>query len=87
MHLMDAAIKAMTGRGHGGIINVASVAAFTPRGAYSAAQGVAGEHSRWANWHYAGSGVTVTAMCPGFVRPSSISAATWTSPASRDGCG
>ena len=36
MHLMDAAIKAMTGRGHGEIVNVASVAAFTPRGTYSA---------------------------------------------------
>lgn len=30
MHLMDAAIKAMTPRGHGGIVNVTSVAAFTP---------------------------------------------------------
>lgn len=68
MHLMDAAIKAMTGRGHGGIINVASVAAFTPRGAYSAHKAWLVNLSRWANWQYADSGVTVTAMCPGFVR-------------------
>ena len=68
MHLMDAAIKAMSGRGHGGIINVASVAAFTPRGAYSAHKAWLVNLSQWANWHYAGSGVTVTAMCPGFVR-------------------
>ncbi|MFL6089029.1 MAG: SDR family NAD(P)-dependent oxidoreductase [Aeromicrobium sp.] len=68
MHLMDAAIKAMTGRGHGGIINVASVAAFTPRGAYSAHKAWLVNLSRWANWQYADAGVTVTAMCPGFVR-------------------
>lgn len=68
MHLMDAAIKVMTGRGHGGIINVASVAAFTPRGVYSAHKAWLVNISRWANWHYGGSGVTVTAMCPGFVR-------------------
>lgn len=68
MHLMDAAIKAMTGRGHGAIINVASVAAFTPRGTYSAHKAWLVNLSRWANWHYAGSGITVTAMCPGFVR-------------------
>lgn len=68
MHLMDAAIKAMTGRGHGGIINVASVAAFTPRGAYSAHKAWLVNISRWANWQYADAGVTVTAMCPGFVR-------------------
>ena len=67
MHLMDAAIKAMSGRGHGGIINVASVAAFMPRGAYSAHKAWLVNISRWANWHYASSGVTVTAMCPGFV--------------------
>jgi len=68
MHLMDAAIKAMAGRGHGGVINVASVAAFTPRGTYSAHKAWLVNLSQWANWHYASSGVTVTAMCPGFVR-------------------
>lgn len=75
MHLMDAAIKAMSGRASadgvsrrgGGIINVASVAAFMPRGAYSAHKAWLVNISRWANWHYASSGVTVTAMCPGFV--------------------
>lgn len=74
MHLMDAAIKAMSGRAGGwrsrrggGIINVASVAAFMPRGAYSAHKAWLVNISRWANWHYASSGVTVTAMCPGFV--------------------
>ena len=68
MHLMDAAIKAMTGRGHGEILNVASVAAFTPRGTYSAHKAWMVTLSRWANYQYADAGLTVMALCPGFVR-------------------
>lgn len=68
MHLMDAAIKSMTGRGHGGIINVASVAAFTPRGTYSAHKAWLVNISQWANIHYADAGITVQALCPGFTR-------------------
>jgi short-subunit dehydrogenase len=68
MHLMDAAIKAMSGRGHGEIVNVASVAAFTPRGTYSAHKAWMVNLSRWANYHYADAGITVMALCPGFVR-------------------
>jgi short-subunit dehydrogenase len=68
MHLMDAAIKTMAGRGGGGIINVASVAAFTPRGAYSAHKAWLVNLSRWANIHYADVNITVQALCPGFVR-------------------
>lgn len=68
MHLMDAAIKAMTGRGHGEIVNVASVAAFTPRGTYSAHKAWIVNLTRWAHLHYADAGVTVMALCPGFVR-------------------
>ncbi len=68
MHLMDAAIKSMSGRGHGGIINVASVAAFTPRGAYSAHKAWLVNISQWANIHYADVGITVQALCPGFTR-------------------
>lgn len=68
MHLMDAAIKSMTGRGHGGIINVASVAAFTPRGTYSAHKAWLVNLSQWANLHYRDAGLIVTALCPGFVR-------------------
>jgi len=68
MHLMDAAIKAMAGRGHGEIVNVASVAAFTPRGTYSAHKAWLVNLSRWANFQYADTGVTVMALCPGFVR-------------------
>jgi short-subunit dehydrogenase len=68
MHLMDAAIKAMAGRGRGEIVNVASVAAFTPRGTYSAHKAWLVNLSRWANFQYADTGVTVMALCPGFVR-------------------
>lgn len=52
-------------RGH--IINVASVAGFIPRGTYSAAKSWVITFSRWANLAYAGRGVHVTALCPGFV--------------------
>lgn len=68
MVLTDAAIKSMTGRGHGQIINVASVAAFTPRGTYSAHKMWIVSLSQWANLQYADAGVTVMALCPGFVR-------------------
>lgn len=68
MHLMDAALKSMSGRGHGGIINVASVAAFTPRGAYSAHKAWLVNISQWANWQYESLGITVQALCPGFTR-------------------
>lgn len=68
MHLMDAALKAMSGRRGGGVINVASVAAFTPRGTYSAHKAWLVNLSRWANLQYADTGITVQALCPGFVR-------------------
>ncbi len=68
MHLMDAAVKAMAGRGRGQVVNVTSVAAFTPRGAYSAHKAWLTNLSLWANWHYADTGITVMALAPGFVR-------------------
>lgn len=68
MHLMDAAIKAMSGRGQGAVINVASVAAFTPRGAYSAHKSWLVNLSLWAHLQYADAGITVQALCPGFTR-------------------
>ena len=68
MHLMDAAIKTMAGRGGGQIINVSSVAALTPRGVYSAHKGWLLNLSRWADIHYADVNISVQALCPGFVR-------------------
>lgn len=66
MHLMDAFIKSHRGTG-GGIINVASVAAFTPRGAYSAHKAWLVNLTRWAHIHYAPDGLRIMALCPGFV--------------------
>nr|MCW2727618.1 short-chain dehydrogenase [Aeromicrobium sp.] len=68
MHLMDAAIKTMAGRGGGQIINVSSVAAFTPRGVYSAHKAWLLNLSRWADHHYDDVNIDVQALCPGFVR-------------------
>lgn len=68
MHLMDAALKAMTARGRGAVINICSVAAHTPRGTYSAHKIWLLNLSEWAHHHYAGTGVHVMAVCPGFVR-------------------
>ncbi|NKG19365.1 SDR family NAD(P)-dependent oxidoreductase [Paeniglutamicibacter terrestris] len=66
--LMHAALNAMGASGGGRIINVASVAAFTPRGSYSAAKSLIVNFSRWANVFYKDRGISVTALCPGFVR-------------------
>ncbi|WP_285242041.1 SDR family NAD(P)-dependent oxidoreductase [Pseudarthrobacter sp. fls2-241-R2A-127] len=66
MLLTHAALKGMLERGEGRIINVASVAAFLPRGTYSAAKAWLVSFSRWANLAYRKRGVKVTAVCPGF---------------------
>ncbi|NLP83660.1 SDR family oxidoreductase [Microbacterium sp. CFH 90308] len=66
MRLTHAALGAMLARGHGRILNVASVAAFIPRSTYGACKGWLVSFSRWANGRYAPRGVTVTAVCPGY---------------------
>ncbi len=66
MLLSHAALKGMLARGEGRIINVASVAAFLPRGTYSAAKAWLVSFSRWANLAYRKRGIKVTAVCPGF---------------------
>ena len=66
MQLTHAALQGMLSRCSGRIINVASVAAFLPRGSYSAAKAWLVSFSRWANLAYSKSGVNVTAVCPGF---------------------
>ena len=68
MRLTHAALGQMLPRGAGTIINVASVAGYTPRGSYGAAKAWVLSFSRWANVYYRGRGVTVTAVAPGFVR-------------------
>lgn len=66
MILSHAALRTMAEIGGGRIINVASAAAFTPRGTYSAAKAFMVNFSRWANVFYRDRGITVTAVCPGF---------------------
>lgn len=68
MRLSHAALRSMAGRGRGGIINVSSVAAFVPRGSYSAAKAWVNSFGQWAHEEYASRGVTVTTLCPGFTR-------------------
>jgi hypothetical protein len=68
LRLSHAALGAMADRGTGGIINVSSVAAFLPRGTYSAAKAWVNSFSEWAANEYRDRGVTVTALCPGFTK-------------------
>ena len=67
MRLSHTALRQMVPRRTGTIINVASVAAYTPRGTYGAAKSWVISFSRWANIRYRRDGVTVTAVAPGFV--------------------
>jgi uncharacterized protein len=67
MRLMRAALPGMLERGSGRIVNVASVAGLVPRGTYGAVKSWLVSFSRWANVEYAPRGVSVTAVCPGFV--------------------
>ncbi|WP_244247020.1 SDR family NAD(P)-dependent oxidoreductase [Nocardioides euryhalodurans] len=68
MRLSHAALGAQVSRGRGGVLNVSSVAAYLPRGSYSAAKAWVNSFGRWAAAEYRPHGVTVTTLCPGFVK-------------------
>ena len=68
LRLSHAAIPGMLARGRGWILNVASVAAFTPTGSYGAAKAAVVSLSRSLHARYADSGVHVTALCPGLLQ-------------------
>ena len=67
LKLSHAALNAMQANGGGRVINVASLAGLLPRGTYSAAKAWLINFSRWANIYYKDRGISVTAVCPGFV--------------------
>lgn len=67
LRLAHAAIPGMLLRERGWILNVASVAAFTPTGTYGAAKAAVVSLSRSLNARYRKRGIRVTALCPGLL--------------------
>jgi short-subunit dehydrogenase len=65
--LSHAALPGMVSRGRGALVNVSSVAGFLPSGTYSAAKAWTTAFTMSLAGELAGTGVTATALCPGYV--------------------
>jgi len=66
--LAGAAARGMRARGRGRIVNVSSTAGFITMGAYSAIKAWVTSYTEGLSNELRGTGVTATALCPGWVR-------------------
>jgi uncharacterized protein len=73
--LTHAAGRTMCARGRGAVVNVSSVAGLLAAGTYSAAKAWVMTFSEAAAVELGRKGVTVTVLCPGFVRTDLVGAA------------
>lgn len=68
LRLAHAALHGMRARGRGAIVNVSSVAGWTPSGTYGAHKAWLTSFTRWLDIAYRPEGVRAMALCPGYVR-------------------
>ena len=81
VHLTTLALPGMAERGRGAVLNVASTAAMQPlpgQAGYGACKAFVLSYSRALATELKGTGVTVTALCPGPVPTEFAAAAGWT---------
>lgn len=68
IQLSGVAGRAMQARGGGAIVNISSTAGFVTMGAYSAIKAAVTTYTEALSLELRGTGVTATAVCPGWVR-------------------